>query len=206
MVEVGLHVVLVALQYLQGKHGLFRGGIVAILKAVRLLVCLGHNVNSVLVAQVVPHGVVGIMARAHGIDVELFHYADVLHHTFAAHHVSAVGVYLMAVGSLDKHGLTVNQQLRVAYLNLSETHLLVGYGHISVLLYLLGLYVFRCAHVYNGCSQRVEIRCFGCPLVYVGHFQLCFTIRCVGAGNNFALGIQQFMKKFSVFLCLSING
>ena len=155
MVEVSLHVVLVALQYLQGKHGLFRGGIVAILKAMRRLVCLGHNVNAVLVAQVVPHRVVGIMARAHGIDVELFHYADVLHHTFAAHHVAAIGVYLMAVGTLDKHGLTINQQLRVAYLNLSETHLLVGYGHVCILVCLLRLLSFLYARVYNDCSQRI---------------------------------------------------
>ena len=190
MVEVGLHVVLVALQYLQGKHGLLRGSFVTIMETVRLLVCLGHNINSVFVAQVVPHRIVGIMAGAHSVDVQLFHDADILNHAFAAHHISAIGVYLVAVGTLDKHRLTVNQQLRVAYLNLSETHFLVGYGHVCIRIHLLRCISLSHAHVYNGCSQRIKVGCFGCPLLHIGHFQLHFAVGRLHTGYKVALGIQ----------------
>ena len=82
---------------------------------------LGHHVEAVSVAEVVPAAVVGIVAGADGVDVELLHQPDVLNHAVDADHVAAVGVELVAVGALDEHGLAVDQQLRVADLDLAES-------------------------------------------------------------------------------------
>ena len=69
----------------------------AVAHAVTLDVGLGRHVEPVLVAQVVPAGVVRIVTCPHGVDVELLHNPDVLNHALHAHHVAAVGVQLVAV-------------------------------------------------------------------------------------------------------------
>ena len=57
-----------------GKRSIF------VAHSVRLYVAFVNHIEAVLVAQVVPHRVIGVMAGAYGVDVELFHYADVAEH------------------------------------------------------------------------------------------------------------------------------
>lgn len=47
---------------------------------------------------------------------------DVLDHPFAAHHIAADGIHLVAVGALDQHGLPVHEQLCVPDLHGTEAH------------------------------------------------------------------------------------
>ena len=89
-----------------------------------LEVCLCHDVQAVLVAEFIPHGVVGIVARAHGIDIELFHQADILNHPFAGNDITSVGVHLMPVGALDEHWLTVHEQLSALDFHLPKAYFL----------------------------------------------------------------------------------
>ena len=89
-----------------------------------LLVGLGSHVDAVLVAQVVPDGVIRIVACADGIDVQTLHDLYVLNHALAAHHIAPIGVKLMAVCTLDENGLAVDKQLSVLDFNLAETYLL----------------------------------------------------------------------------------
>ena len=66
------------------------------------------DVESVLVAEFIPAWVVGIVAGTNGIDVQLLHDADVLNHAFNAHHIAAVWVQFMTVGTLDEYGFAVD--------------------------------------------------------------------------------------------------
>ena len=124
MIEVRAHVVLVALQNLLGEQRLLGLGLRTVAEAVALLVGLGSHIDAVLVAEVVPYGVVRIVAGAHGVDVQALHDLDVLNHALTAHHVATVGIELVAVGTLDEHGLTIHQQLGILNLHAAEAHLL----------------------------------------------------------------------------------
>ena len=123
MVEIALDVALVALQVGEGVVLAVRQGPVPVAHSVGLQVCLSHHVKAVLVAQVVEVVVVGIMACTYGIYVEFLHYADVLEHTLAGYHVTAVRVQFVAVHSLEQHRLPVYQDLGVHNLHLPESHL-----------------------------------------------------------------------------------
>ena len=157
VVEVA-HVVLVALHNLSGKHRLSGCGILAILETVTLLVGFCHHIDAILVAEVVPTRIVGIVTGSHGVDVQSFHQAYVLQHALHAYHVSTIRIHLMTVGSLDEYRLTVDQELAVLYFHLAETHL--DGCHT-------GTHVGSFANSRQRNLQGVEIRCFGCPLMRI---------------------------------------
>ena len=99
-----------------------RLGIIA--HAVTLDVGFGHHIETVLVAKVVPAGIVGIVAGAHGVHVELLHHLDVLNHALHTDAVAAVGVEFVAVRTLDEHGLSVHEKLAVLDFYFAETYIL----------------------------------------------------------------------------------
>ena len=115
---------LVALHDGLGKERSCRGSIVAITKSVTLLIGFCTHVYSILIAEVIPLWVVGIVGCAHGVDIELLHAPNILNHTLTTHHIAAIGVELVAVHALDEYRLTVDEQLAVAYLHTSETYFL----------------------------------------------------------------------------------
>ena len=121
MIEVALHVALVALHVRLGVSGYFRQRLVAIAHSVRFDVRLGHDVQSVLVAQVIPIVVVRVVAGAHGVYIELLHDLHVLLHPRPRHHVTSVGVHLVTVRPLEDYWLPVDQDLRPAQFDLAET-------------------------------------------------------------------------------------
>ena len=101
----------------------------------RLEVCLGRYIQSILVAQVIPAWVVRIVAGAHRVDVQLLHYFYILYHTLYAYHIAAVGVHLVAVSALNQHGLSVYQQLCVFYFYIAEAHLYGYHLHHALLVF-----------------------------------------------------------------------
>ncbi len=111
MILENVGIVAVALKMGLKEFGHFRQRLVAVAHSMGFQIGFTYHVESVLVAKVVPAGIVGIVARAHGIDVVLFHYLDVLHHTLYAHYVAAVGVHLMTVCTLYQYGLAVDEEL-----------------------------------------------------------------------------------------------
>ena len=74
-----------------------------------LEVRLSGEIDTVFVAEVIPAWIIGIMAGAHGIDVELLHDADILNHALYADDVAAVGVELMTVGTLDENRRAIDE-------------------------------------------------------------------------------------------------
>ena len=76
------------------------------------------------------------MAGTNGVDIELFHKADVLNHALTRNHVGAIGVHLVAVCALDEYRLAVNEELRVLDFHLAESRAHSnGFHFIVVLLY-----------------------------------------------------------------------
>ena len=136
MVVKHFHIVLVAFQDLLSKHGLFGGRVVLVAKTMPLLIGLGYHIKTILVAQLIPLWVVGVVTGAHGIDVELLHNLDVLYHPLTTHDVATVWIHLVSVGAFDINRLPINQQLTVPNLHFPEPHLLRNHlYHLSALLH-----------------------------------------------------------------------
>ena len=126
--------------------------------AVRLDVRLGHDIDAVFVAEVVPVIVIGIVRGAYRIDIELLHDADVLLHARPGHDIAPVGVQFVPVRALEQNGLAVHQDLGVLYLHLAEAHLHRDHlGHGSL---------FERRN-----PKGIKIWCLGRPLQGVRHFE-----------------------------------
>ena len=76
----GHHVADVTLQMSLGEGGVLGQRTLTVAHTVALDVGLGHYVETILVAQLIPAGIVGIVAGAHSIDVEFLHDLDILNH------------------------------------------------------------------------------------------------------------------------------
>ena len=98
------------------------------------------------------------MAGTYGVDIKFLHNLDVLQHTFAGNHISAVRIHFMTVGSLEEYRLTVDEYLSAFQLNLAETNL-------------DGNYLYCAVPVFQGSGQCIKIGCFGCPFGRIGDIQ-----------------------------------
>ena len=121
VVDVALRHALHALQVGLLVDGIVAERLRAVAHAVRLDVGLVDHVEAVAVAEVQPARVVGIVAGADRVDVELLHDADIPQHLGFRDHVAARGGHLVAVGALDQDGLAVDQQLPAFDLHRPET-------------------------------------------------------------------------------------
>jgi len=71
---------------------------------------LAHNVEAVLVAQIVETRIVGIVARAHGVDVELLHQLHIATHFIHRNGFSVLRTVVVAVHAHHFHRLTIHQE------------------------------------------------------------------------------------------------
>ena len=161
MVESTLHVALVAFHVCLGIRRVPGQCSLAVTHAVRFDIGLGHYIDTILVAQVIPKVVVGIMAGTHGIQVELLHQLDVLQHALARYHIAAIRIHFVTVGTLEEYRLPVNQNLGILQFYFAETHF-----HGNHFKHLVALLQRR--------TQGIKIRCFSCPFVgrlYLEYFR-----------------------------------
>ena len=179
VVEV-LHVALVAFHVCFCVCRVLGECLVAVAHTVRFDVGFCGHVDTVFVAQVIPHFIVGIVACAHCVDVELLHHLDVLKHAVARHYVSAVGVKFVAVGTLDEHRLAVDKKLCVLDFDAAETYL--DGNHFGVLA------VFR-----ESGLKFIEVGCLGSPLFRICHFHY---------GADMALGVLFVERSHFLALCV----
>ena len=183
MVEEHRHIVLVALHDLLGKLRLLGSRIVAILETMALLVSLSHNIQSVLVAEIIPAWIVWIVAGTNGIDVHALHHHDVLNHALLTYVVALVRINLMTVGTLQENRLTIDQELLVLDLHLAETYLylynLVWQIHTAIL----------DRRYYKG----IEVRSLCTPLANILHTELILShtiLYIIGTSNDYLLAIR----------------
>lgn len=182
VVVIAQHHAAVAVEVRGGEGGVagqvFR--LIAVVVAVRLDVGLVHDIETVLVAEVVPQRRVGIMARAHGVHVEPLHLADVAHHLLAGYVIARVRLYFVAVDAFDQDGFAVDEQLSAADFDLAESDAEgsgLGYGAVG------GQGFGR---------ERVEVRGLGAPLLRGGDLERRFG--CVAAGTERA-GVERFARR-----------
>ena len=186
MIVLHLDIVLVTLKDLLGESRLCGRCrlVVAITEGVALLVGLSRNVETVLVAEVVPAWIIGIVTSAHGVDVEPLHDLDILKHALRCDNITTIRVHLVAVGTFDIYGLAIDEKLTVLDLYLAEAHLLRNDLHD------VALTVF-----YKGLKGE-EIRRLCRPLLHIAHHEACCALRAateIGGllGYDSAVGIEQ---------------
>ena len=80
---------------------------------VGLYVGFVNKVDAVFVAQIIPHGVVGIMCGAYGVDVEFFHEKDIVEIRLIIDRFAQTFVVVVSVDASHEHGLAVDEQLAV---------------------------------------------------------------------------------------------
>ena len=78
MIEITLQVPTIALEVSQCEIGVLGQCMLAISATMRLHICFCHEIDAIAVTQVIPAGIVGIMTGAYGVDIVLFHDADIL--------------------------------------------------------------------------------------------------------------------------------
>ena len=122
MVETALYITLITLHMsflvigTFGKSGFF------ISHSVRLDIGFRYHINTVLVAQIIPQIIIGIVAGTHRIQIELLHKLNILNHTLTGNNITVIRIHFVTVGSLEQDGLAVYQYLRILQFNFTETH------------------------------------------------------------------------------------
>ena len=190
---------LVALHNLLGKERTARYGILTVAETVTLLIGFSYDIESVLVAKVVPDRVIGIVTGTHSVDIQLLHQLYVLNHTLTCHHITTIRVHLMTVSSLEENRLAIDQHLCILDFNLAETNLerdsldslaRLGILHMNI--------------------EIIEVRSLSRPLLWVSeyHNSLClsFLIRCNNIlGSKIIIRIFQHQESLCVTSQLKVD-
>src|SRR5574344_862807 len=92
--------------------------------SVRLDIRFGYHVQTILIAQIIPARIVGIMRSTNSIDIELFQYFDILQHAVVSNVVGSIGIHLMTVHTFYQHRLAIDQQLSVLDFYFTKAHFL----------------------------------------------------------------------------------
>ncbi len=122
MVLVALHHADRAVEVRHPPCGIIPQGHVRIVAhAVGLDVRLVDDVQAVLVGQLVPAGIVGIVGSADRVDVELLHQPDVLEHALVRHDVTGQRIVLVTIDPFDGDRNAVDEQLAVGDLHPTES-------------------------------------------------------------------------------------
>ena len=145
-------------------------GVRAVSYAVRLDVAFVDHIDAIFVAEVIPPGVVGVVASAHCVDVEFLENLYVTYHLFFREYISTFCTDFVAVCSFEEDRLSVDEQLGVADDNLPEAdiHEADFFGAVA------------CC---RGDSELVEIGAFCAPQVDFsclhrsGECEFAFTCR-----------------------------
>jgi len=112
-----------------------KGFVEVVPHAVRLDVRFVDHVEPELVAEVVPHRLVGIVRRADRVDVVPFHKLNILDHAFDRDGSSPVGIVFVPVHAFDSDGHAVHKQTPVFGFDLTEPEpakLGVDFGTVCV--------------------------------------------------------------------------
>ena len=81
-----------------------------LLVGVAFHVGLSKDIETIAVTEVVEDGVVGVVAGAHGVDVQALHRADVLFDFLRRDGTSVDGADVMTVHAMEHHAATVDEE------------------------------------------------------------------------------------------------
>mmetsp|Transcript_50598 Transcript_50598/g.134686 ORF Transcript_50598/g.134686 Transcript_50598/m.134686 type:complete len:414 (+) Transcript_50598:462-1703(+) len=129
----------------------------AIPHTVTLDIGLVNHVQAMLITQIVPQRIVGIVGATNSIEVKLFHESDVLQHRLSIDDVSVVAVMLVTIDTLEGDLLAIDEEPSLSNLHRSETHAKLQALHLGRIL------------VAEGTDERVESRHLGTPRLHMVH-------------------------------------
>ena len=95
------------------------GGIIS--HSMRLDISLVDNIDSILVAEIVPTGIVGIVGSTDCVDIEFLEHFDIIDHIGLGHYVTRARAEFVTVGAFDKDGLAIDKKLGILYLDSPES-------------------------------------------------------------------------------------
>ena len=153
-------VVLVALQHVVAAID-DRLAPVVVLSQTPLAIALGVALDVGLVpyqeadtvAEMVPIGVVWVMAGADGVDVVLFHQEGIATHLFAADIVARQRTVLVAIHTVDDNRTSVESQQPVGDVHVAEAHLGSKQLHHAI----LGIHELQRHAIQRGCLGRPRL-------------------------------------------------
>ena len=111
--------------------------LITITHTMTLKVCFCSHIDTILVAKVIPTGIVRIVTGTNSIDIQLFHNLDILNHALHRYHIAAIWVELVTVGTLYQNSLTIYQQLSIFDFDMTEAYTL-SYHFQHVITFLQG--------------------------------------------------------------------
>ena len=123
MVEVTQYHTLIADKVSSLVDRVLSQSLLLVTHTVRLNVTLVANIDTILIAEVVPKWRVWIVASTNCVDVELLHNLDITNHILASYVVTGVRSHLVTVCTLNEYRFAVYEQLRILNLHLTETYL-----------------------------------------------------------------------------------
>ena len=150
--------------------------------AVALDIGLVHHVQAVLVGQIVPARIVGIVRGADRVDVGGLHQLDVLAHRFLGHDAEGVRIMLVAIDAADHDPLAVHAHLAARDLDGAETD--AAAGRLDQL----------ALRIKQLDQQRVEVGVFRAPRLHarnLGGDRRGGAGRRRGASQDRALAVEQ---------------
>ena len=104
--------------------GVLGNSFCTIAHAMRFDIGFCHDIQPIAVAETIPIGVIRVVAGTHGIEIKVFHQTDVLLHTLAGHNIARQRVEFVAIDTLNKNRLSVEEQLRTYDLHMTEADIL----------------------------------------------------------------------------------
>ncbi len=175
---------LVALENRQAKVFFLCLRAALIAKAVALLIGLSSDIETIFITEVIPAWIVGIVTGAHCIDIQTLHNLNILYHAVDRDDISAVGIHLVAVCTLDEHRLSIDEKLAVLDFHLAEARFLRDDLHDIA------------PTVFNGGEERIQIRSLSRPFFHIGEHEahcalLAFCELTGGLGDNEMILVEQ---------------
>ena len=132
----------------------------------RFQVCLGCDIQSVFIAEVVPARIIRIVTCTDSVYVELLHNLDVLNHALYANDISTIRINLMTVGTLDQYRLAIHQELGILDFYIAETYLLRNDLRYALL-------------ILQGDEYLIQIRSLCRPRLYIRHLDSTLGTYCL---------------------------
>ena len=115
-----------------------------------------HHIETQRITQFIPTRHIGIVGRAHGVDISAFHQQYILQHPLLGHHTCRQRIMFVAVHTTKTDWLSVDEHLPVLHLDRAEAKPLRGALHHLAL------------RILQREVQRIEVRRFGRPTLRSG--------------------------------------
>ena len=129
-------------------------GLILVAHTVRLDITFIADIDTILIAEVVPKWRVWIVASTNSVDIQLLHNLNILNHILTSYVVACVWRHLVTVCTLNVYRHTIYEQLCIFNLNLTETDLeCSSLNGLALIKHLNG----ECIQSWNLCTPRLYL-------------------------------------------------